>query len=169
MVGPSGVWLFETRNWNREIVRQDGTWKQVRSRRETVPCADAPDDTWLARKKVVESYLPERVAGTGSLVQGGVVFTHPKVRLEKTHVIGNTASYGQAKAWLERIQAAPDADGFTLDDHLSLLDALAGEYPAGERISAQEEAERLYQVAAEELRAYVAKMVGEEGEKPKKK
>lgn len=164
VVGPSGVWLFEVCNWDGAIVKQDGVWTRVRSRRETLTQTDAPDDAWLARKQVIESHLPERV-GTGSLVQGGLVFTHPKAALDKSRIVGNSAPYGPAKAWAERIQQSAPDEGFTLEARLSLLDALAGERPAGEGVSAKDEAARLYQSAAEELRAYVAKMVQKEPEK----
>lgn len=165
VIGPSGVWLFEVSNWDGAIVKQDGVWKQVRSRRETLTQTEAPDDTWLKRKQVIESWLPERVGGTGSLVQGGLVFTHPKASIDKSRIVDNTAPYGPAKAWAERIQQSAPDERFTLEARLELLDALADKRPAGEGISAKDEAGRLYQFAAEELRAYVAKMVQKEPEK----
>lgn len=162
VVGPSGVWLFEVCNWAGAIVKQDGVWKQVLNRRETVTQADAPDDAWLKRKQALGSRLSGRVGGIGSLLQGGIVFTHPKASLDKTRILGNTASYGPAKAWVERIRSASTVDGFALNAQLELLDVLAGEHPAGERLSAKDEAEKLYQQSVEELRTYVAKMVQKE-------
>ena len=169
LLGPSGIWAFKNEHWSGTIVKQEGVWKQIqtlpgklgRKRVEEKTYETGPDDQWLQLKdKVIttlEKQLPER-AWIQNLIQGGVVFPHPKVNLDKKHIQGNTASYGVPKAWAERIRRAPSVDGFTLEMQLDILEALA---ESGERqtASAKGEAERLYQEAVAELRAYVAKMV----------
>jgi energy-converting hydrogenase Eha subunit A len=187
LLGPSGIWVFKVENWSGTIVKQQGTWKEIQTlsrapsgkqdypagtgitrrdklghkRREENIHEPGPDDQWLQQKqgivKTLEKQLPER-AWTVSLIQGGVVFSHPKVNLDKKGIQGNTASYGRPKAWAERIHLAPLVDGFTLEMQLEILDAMA---EAGDQqtASAKDEAERLYQQAVAELRAYVAKMV----------
>jgi len=149
---------------NRDYDAGTGTTtrdKPGQKRREEKRHEPGPDDEWLQQKygivKTLEKQLPER-AWTLNLIQGGVVFTHPKVNLDKKHIDGNTASYGMPKAWAERIRRAPPVDGFTLEMQLEILDALA-ESGGQQTFSAKDEAERLYQQAVEELRAYVTKMV----------
>ena len=71
---------------------------------------------------------------------------------------GNTAAYGLAKAWVERVGHLPAAEGFTLEIQLEILDALHKSQDE-QTASAKDEAERLYQEAASELRQSIAKMV----------
>ena len=135
--------------------------KLGQTRREEKTHKPGPDDQWLQQKheivKTLEKHLPER-AWTLNLIQGGVVFPHPQVNLDKKHIQGNTASYGSPKAWTERIRRAPPVDGFTLEMQLEILDALA-ESGGQQTVSAKDEAEGLYQESTAELREYVAKMV----------
>jgi hypothetical protein len=169
VLGPSGIWVFKVENWSGTIVKQEGTWKQIqtlkdklgRKRFEEIIHEPGPDDQWLQQKqeivKTLERHLPER-AWILNQIQGGVVFSHPKVNLDKKHIRGNSASYGLPKSWAERIRRASAVEGFTLEMQLGILDALA-ERGSQQTVSAKDEAERLYQQAVEELRAYVAKMV----------
>jgi len=169
LLGPAGIWIFKVVHWSGTIVKQEGGWKQIqtmrdklgRKRREEKSHEPGPDDQWLKQKheieKTLKKYLPER-AWTLNLIQGGLVFPHSKVNLDKKNIQGNTASYGPPKAWVERIRGAPPVDGFTLEMQLEILDSLAdssGQQP----ISAKNEAEKLYQQVVGELRSSVAKMV----------
>jgi hypothetical protein len=169
LFGPSVIWLFKVVPWGGTIVKQDGTWKQieimrdrlVRKRREETLHQPGPDDQWLQWKQEIASSLEEHLparAWTLGLIQGGVVFSHPKVTLDKKHIQGNTASFGTSKAWIERVRRRPLVEGFPLEMQLEILDFLAGERgqpPA----SAQDLADLLYQQAVEELHAYVEKLV----------
>jgi hypothetical protein len=169
LLGPSGIWILMVENWSGTVVKQDGIWKQIltvrdkflRKQQEEQAHEPGPDGQWLLQKqeivRTIEEHLPARL-WVLNLFQGGVVFSHPKVLLDKEHIQGASASYGPSKSWAERILRAPAVDGFTLEMQLEILDALAsdGSLPA---LSAKDEAERLYQQAVQELRAYVAKLV----------
>jgi hypothetical protein len=166
---PAGLWLFQVESWNGTIVRQDGVWKQIQTVRDKLGRKQsqvqtrepAPDDAWLRLKGEIEKMLSERLpqlAWAGSLIQGGVAFTHPKASLDKPHIQGNTAAYGTARGWAERIRSAPVVGEFTLETQLEILEALH-EHPGEKAASAKDEAERLYQEAAGELRQSIAKMV----------
>ena len=169
LFSPTGIWLFQIESWSGTIIRQEGVWKQIQTIRDKLGRKQsqeqtrepAPDDAWLKRKKefvnILNDRLPQR-AWTESLIQGGVVFTHPKAILDKPRIQGNTAAYGLAKAWAERIRLAPTADGFPLEIQLEILETLLkgqGEQAA----SAKDEADRLYLEATDELRQSIAKMV----------
>ncbi len=167
LLGPSGIWLFETRDWEGRITRQDGVWKQVRKKKESIFPGEAPDENWISRRNLVretiQAHLPH-LAWACDLVQGGIVFTHAKARPEKAAIVGNTAPYGPVHAWLARLRKSAADERFTLDAQLEILDALsnAGGTSKDETVkyeSAKELAERLYEKTASELRAYVAGLV----------
>jgi len=130
-----------------------------RKRQEETVLDAAPDDEWLACKgqvlRALQAGLPEP-DGTGDLVHGGVVFSHPKVMLDKARIQGNTAAYGPARAWVERLRASPPEEGFPPALQLKALDLFR---PAGAQASASAEADRLYQEAVGELRTFVTQMV----------
>jgi hypothetical protein len=167
LFGPSGLWIFEVKYWSGRIVKKDGVWRQVHRQREEVTHAQAPDEQWLRQRdeilKTIEMRLPH-LAWTAGLLQGGVVFSHPKAELVKTNIEGNTASYGPAGAWVERLRQSRPDERFTLEVQLEILDALViwarrNERQAVEYLSSKNQAEKLYEEAAEQLRGYITKMV----------
>jgi hypothetical protein len=163
---PSGPWLFTQRDWSGSLAREADQWKQMPKKGEPVIYSQAPDEQWVRMRSLLIDLFTERYPQTGGKVQGGVVFTHPKVRLDKSLIHGNTAAYGPAWSWAERLRNAPPMEsGVTLELQLETLDALiAREVRPGEMLdlsnSAKELATRLYQEGAAELRALVAKLVG---------
>ncbi len=192
LVGPSGIWVFEAREWDGRVVRQDGVWRQVRTMRgkwgrkklEERLHSPGPDDQWLIQKELVLKLIHRHASGLGrapaadgagtgasetqgrpaDLVQGGVVFSQPRVVLDKAGIQGNRAPYGTAKAWAERVRRGPVLEGFDRETQLKLLEGwikrmrLAGE-DADKAASAQQEAERLYDDAVRELQAMVTQLV----------
>jgi len=173
VLGPTGIWLFIVRDWEGTIERQGGAWRQVRTSRgrwgrkkqEETVFAIGPDDEWLRRKgQVVEAIrgrLPAQLA-TLDLVQGGVAFSHPRAVLDKARIQGNTAAYGPARAWVERVRRSPAVAEFTPAVQLRALDLLqAGRTGVEGTSSAADEAGRLYQQAAGELRTFVKQLVEE--------
>jgi hypothetical protein len=173
LFSPAGMWLFQIVPWSGSIVRQGGVWKESQSVRDKLGREQtqvqthqaAPDEEWLGQKNELTRILKERrpeLAWTTSLIQGGVVFTHPKANLDKPHIQGNTAAYGLARAWVERIRGGQAVDGFTQEIQLEILEALHAPQ-SGPAASAKELAERLYQEGADELRQSIAKMVNATG------
>jgi len=173
VLGPSGIWVFVIRDWKGTVIKQGGAWHLVRTfrgrwgrkRSEDQAVEMGPDDEWLRRKgqilKAIEAQLPELV-GTRELVQGGVVFTHPKVVLDKARIQGNAAAYGPARAWVERLSRSEPVEGFTPVLQLKVLDLLRPDREADDQgASAKVEAERLYQQVAGELRTFVKQLVKE--------
>ena len=175
LLGPGGIWLFEVKPWSGTILKQDGIWKQVQAirvkpggkRYEENVYDLGPDDRWQQKKrdiiKTLENRFPQQ-PWTPDLIQGGVVFSHPKVSVDKKRIQGNTAAYGRAKAWVERVHRTPAREGFKLEMQLEILDALNGEGKIKSAqslvpVSSKEQAGRLYQEAVVELRDWVAKAV----------
>jgi hypothetical protein len=165
----AGLWLFRIVPWDGMIVRQDNVWKQIKTVRDKMgrkqpqeqSLEPPPDEEWLRYKNELVNLVKERLpqqAWIASLVQGGLVFTHPGVSLDKPHIQGNTAAYGTLNAWIERLRRAPVAEGFTLDIQMAILDALHENRDAPVT-SAKDEAEKLYQEAVTELRQSITNMV----------
>lgn len=169
LLGPSGIWIFIIMDWSGVIFKEGGIWTETvtvhdklgRRQHEQKTHESGPDDQWLQRKqeivKKVETNIPHR-AWTLNLIQGGVVFSNPKGTLDKKRIRGNAASYGVPRAWAERIHRAPPLDDFTPEKQLEFLDILA-ETEDAQTVSAKDEADRLYRLAVEELRGYIAKLV----------
>jgi hypothetical protein len=169
LFSPAGLWLFQIETWSGTIIRQEGAWKQIQTVRDKFGRKQnleqmlqaAPDNAWLQRKNELVGILHQRQpqrAWTETLIQGGVVFTHPKASLDKPRIQGNTAAYGTPKGWIERIRRASPVEGFSLEIQLEILESL--HQPEGEKTtSARELAGQLYQAAADELRLSIAKMV----------
>ena len=169
ILGPSGIWLFIVESWTGRVIKETGTWKQIwvvrekpwNKRLDEKTQEAGPDDRWLQQKNEIEKRLKDHFheqAWLGGMTHGGVVFSHPKVNLDKERIRGNTAAYGRPKAWVERILGSPPMDGLTQEIQLEILDVLAAPV-SGPTDSARDEAERLYRQAVEELRTRVAKMV----------
>lgn len=167
LLGPSGLWLFEVVHWKGKISKKDGVWMQTHKKRQETIFDPAPDEQWTHQReeilKTIQVRLPH-LAWISDLVQGGVVFSHPKVEPDKIHIQGNTAPYGLASAWGKRLlQSSPD-NRFTLEVQLEILDALITSTRDHGRQdleygSSKEEANRLYEAVASQLREYVVKMV----------
>lgn len=169
LTGPGGIWLLKEELWSGMIRKEEGRWKQAVVRRgkflrkkiEETPFETSPDEQWLERKDrlaaSLETSLPGR-AWTARLLQGGVVFSHPKAVLEKEQIRGNRAAYGLVRAWSERILHTAPVEGFTTDIQLEILEAVSKD-EGEQHASAVQEAKRLYEQAVEELRTSVAGMV----------
>jgi hypothetical protein len=169
LINPAGIWLFQLIPWSGTMVRQEGTWKQVHIIRDKPGKEQpqvqvhqaAPDEEWLQHKNELTNLLKTRLpqqAWTASLIQGGLVFTHPKASLDKACIQGNLAAYGLTGAWVKRLLGAPEVDGFNLEIQLEILDALQV-HSAEAAVSARELAEQLYQASAEDLRQSIVRMV----------
>lgn len=168
VVCPAGAWLFQVEGWKGTITRQEGIWKQtqsvrdkwVRKKSQVQTHIPGPDEAWQRRKAEIEKTLSEGLpqAWAGRQIQGGVAFTHPKAVLDKAQIQGNTAAYGTARGWAGRMRGAPADAELSMESQLEILEAVL--VRQGEQAqSAKEEAERLYQEAAHELRRSIAKMV----------
>ncbi|MFH2102320.1 MAG: hypothetical protein ABIJ39_03040 [Chloroflexota bacterium] len=178
LLGPTGIWLFSLVPWRGRVVKRDGTWyhpqprpgKPEGKRLAEAPAAQAPDEHWLARKaalvEVFRVAFPD-LPWLADSVQGGLVFDHPDVVLEKEKINGFAAPYGQPRGWIARIQAARPVDGLNMELRLALLEAFAGlahetSDPPEDSSPARGEAEGAYAEAAGELRQLVAGLLEEE-------
>jgi hypothetical protein len=167
LVGPSGLWIFDIVDWKGIIAKEKGHWIEIQKNHQQVVFIKQPDKTWIHQKEVILDALRVRLPYLHwmlTLINGGIVFTNPKIQLDKTLIVGNIAPYGIAAVWREiLINSVPD-EKMTQEVRLEILDMLCtlrrpAEAIAGEYRSSGDEANRLYKEVAIKLRDHVSKLV----------
>jgi hypothetical protein len=167
LVGPSGIWIFEVVDWKGIITKQKGHWMQIQKNRREVVFIEQPDELWIHQKEGILDTFRARLPHLSwifPMINGGIVFTNPKIHLDKMSIEGNTAPYGMADAWRERlINSVPD-ERLTQEVRLEILDMLFPMYRSpdlvpGEFRSARDEANRIYTEVVNQLREHVSKLV----------
>ena len=162
LIGPTGIWLFEIKNWQGRVICRNGVWQ----------CEDAAadqnqsfDQLWLEERASVEKALGLRLARNanfGPLIRGGLVFTHPDVQLD---IDGSSQTqYGTPPEWLQRVRETGKIAQFSIEVELIVLDALL-DYALSLYVtrplvkSAVELAKLIYGDVLEDLRQYVLRQI----------
>lgn len=172
LLGPNGIWIFEVKYWKGVITKQGGVWhKDFLNKRsstmERTTFEKSPDEQWLDQKdeisKTIQKRLPFKVELT-KIIQGGIVFAHSNVHLEKERIQHPLASYGTPSAWHKRIQKTQPIEGFGVLKRLQVLDALVTyanlhEKEAIKIVSADVAAKRLFDQNSATLRQYVSEHI----------
>ena len=166
LLGPSGLWLFEVVDWKGSIGKKDGQWFQIHKKNPVV-LDEHPDEAWNIQKEELLNSIRIRLphlSWISPLMQGGIVFTNPKITLDKTLIEGNTAPYGLADAWRQRLIQSQPEEKLTMEVRLEIKDMLfttmrPPEVPSGEYRSSRDEANRIYMEVANQLREHVSKLV----------
>lgn len=85
IIGPTGVWMYESKYWAGTIVCKGGAWLHCRPRGNTlrqIP-SGSPDWQWLNCTRQLEGFMKEampelrKYCPQALRVRGAVVFTHP--------------------------------------------------------------------------------------------
>jgi hypothetical protein len=131
VIGPTGIWVFESKYWRGRISVRQGVWKREESHWEaggreveTESEIEAFDQQWLRERDQVQKTLQVRLprySWLPGLVQGGIVFTHPEIELDVDRSC--QAELGGQAYWLKRILSAPVRRELTLELRLEVLDA----------------------------------------------
>jgi hypothetical protein len=179
VAGPTGVWVYEVKNWSGEITCEHGQWQRVKTYRERGGRLVREheflrpfDSQWAKEAGAVQGTLrrlPDSLDLPGA-VGGGLVFTHAKVSV---HVDGSCAAWvGRPSSCVETLWSSPEIPTFTMEKRLRVLDALLewsdglhehkGEVP-WETASSVELAERLYNEAVYHAVSYCSQ-IGELGD-----
>ncbi len=165
LVGPTGIWIFEVKDWRGRVTCQGGIWQ----REDAGDGASGPerpfDEQWLDERDNIEKTLNLRLARNarlGTLLRGGLVFTHPAVELDIDK--SSKADYGTPEEWLQRIRAAAKIQQFSVEVQLLILDTLL-DYALSLAVtrpmlnSAVDLAKLLYGDLLENLRQYILRQV----------
>jgi hypothetical protein len=134
LIGPTGVWVLESKYWSGVIRIHRGTW----TRRRYAGSGDASeeirafDEQWLRqREAVLEALSGLDLPAKNGLVKGGLVFSHP--RSEVVDDGSCRVLMGGMLEWKERILDAELIEGLDDDARVKVADALLAQAarPAG--------------------------------------
>jgi hypothetical protein len=135
VVGPTGIWVLESKYWAGDVKVSNGTWTHE-SGTATVPrnlglgqtlAAFTPDMQWKREQEVVIKTLggAKLMILNGwpvKAVKGGIAFTHPNARLNIDDSC--QALWGSSKFWADKIHNAPKEPSFSTKLQLRTVDAL---------------------------------------------
>ncbi len=166
VIGPTGIWLFETRHWRGRVICRGGVWQREPAPEAPLESLTTPlDESWLTGRATIEKTLSlklARNANFGALIRGGLVFTHPEVQVQVDS--SSKVQVGTPPQWLQRIRGTSQLAQFSTEVQLLVLDVLL-EYALSLYVtrplvkSAAELARALYGDLLEDLRQYVLRQV----------
>jgi hypothetical protein len=112
LVGPTGIWILESKYISGKIRFKDGIWTREKSYFEPGGIQKTKYDEfgdiekqWDREEKIVrdivDRHFPHISSHDGLYIQGGVVFTHPKcdIKFESTGKV----EFGDIDTWVEDI------------------------------------------------------------------
>lgn len=106
VIGPTGIWLFETRHWRGRVICRGGIWQREPAPDALLESLTTPlEQSWLAGRKIIEQTLSLKMArhvNFGALIRGGLVFTHPQVQVQVDS--SSKVQVGTPPQWLQRIR-----------------------------------------------------------------
>jgi membrane protein implicated in regulation of membrane protease activity len=168
LLGPTGIWLLESKYHSGKVICRNGDWSQEKSYHGPggIPQIESQnwkpyDEQWLSEKgsivQTLQRRLPREMQWVANEIRGGLAFTHKKVTLDID--ASCRVEYGTIAYWLKKIGSSPAVPKLTTEIALCIVDALL-EYAnqiaaeASDR-SAKQLAAELYQAAESEIPAFV--------------
>jgi hypothetical protein len=171
VVGPTGIWVYEVKNWSGEICCERGEWRRVKTYRQPggrlvqeLETLKPFDKQWTREAGAVRENLRRRLPGCPELpeaVSGGLVFTHGSVSFRADGSCGAWA--GKPSDCVQILSGSPAMSSLTMEKRLRTVDALLewsdrlheqqGEVPWATS-SAVELAERLHDDAVSAASSY---------------
>lgn len=129
VVGPTGIWVLESKYWSGKITDRLGQWHQTKIYHQpggTLTSADKEaasfDLQWRREYNAVMNLIATKFPQFGLDIDGGLAFTQPNVELE----IDDTAraKYGNAEYWAGQILGRASIPGLSTEFQLQIADAL---------------------------------------------
>jgi hypothetical protein len=162
VVGPSGIWILESKYINGTIRVRNGSWSKTKRYFEDGVYKtdevkfDSFENQWLREKRAVEratkGILPENLGSNNPLIKGGLAFTHPDTSLDFDYSMD--LEFKNTSQWVKEISAAQENAFLTDDQVLHLVDALldfSGKQRGTTSISAADLAEDIYKGTSSSL------------------
>ena len=135
LIGPTGIWILESKYINGIITVENGVWKRYKEYylpggfpTQKIDVFAPFDMQWLEEKEAVESivtkYLPSklsrRLLDVPEIIKGGVVLTHPKARF-----LGASSKVlvGDIYFWCDQIANSPPLISFSKRELFQIADA----------------------------------------------
>ena len=133
VIGPMGIWYFEVKYYNAEIIWRDNQWTYWQfdhqtKRRKQVNLGQPPHEQWERMRDETRRTLSMR--GKDLLrrvpelnkIKGGIVFSHPKAVV--TVYEPNPFRCGGISAWVNTMRKAPRMRGMTTEICYQVTDIL---------------------------------------------
>lgn len=164
VVGPTGIWVLESKYWSGKITDRLGQWHQTKTYHQPGGTLNSKDKDassfdlqWLMEKNAVMNLIATRFPKFGLDIYGGLAFTQPNVELEIDDT--SRARYGNAEYWAGRIQGSSTITELTTDMQLQIIDALMNlhdSFKANQnRASASALAQALYDATVQKAEVFI--------------
>ena len=166
VVGPSGIWVLESKYWSGKITDHLGQWHQTKTYHQpggTLASeekdASSFDLQWLMEKNAVMKCIAAKFPQFGLDIDGGLAFTQPSVELEIDDT--SRAKYGYAEDWAGRILGHASIPDLSTEFQLQIIDALMNSHDYFDegrqaRSSASDLANTLYEITVQKVKIFVA-------------
>lgn len=129
VVGPSGIWVLESKYWGGKITDRLGHWHQTKTYHQpggtlTSEDKDASsfDLQWRREYNAVVNLVAAKYPQFGLDIHGGLAFTQPNVELEIDDT--SRARYGKAEDWAGWILGRAAIPDLSTEVQLQIIDAL---------------------------------------------
>ncbi len=180
VVGPTGLRVYEVKNWSGVITCEYGQWQRVKTYRgpgghpvQEHEVLRPFDKQWIKEANAVKETLRRRVPQCSDLYEaigGGIVFTHDGASFS-ADISCRTRLY-TPRSCVEALSISSEKPDFTMEKRLRVVDALLrwsdrlhqqqGEAPSAG--SSVELAERLHRDAVSLARRYLSEVGEASGE-----
>ena len=166
VVGPSGIWVLESKYWSGKITNHLGQWHQTKTYHQPGGMlvsedkkAPAFDLQWRREMDAVMKCIAAKFPQFGLDIDGGLAFTQPSVELEIDDT--SRAKYGYAEDWAGRILSRAAIPDLSTEFQLQIIDALMNSHDYFDegrqaRSSASDLANTLYEITVQKVKIFVA-------------
>ncbi|MBN1437865.1 MAG: hypothetical protein JW929_00515 [Anaerolineales bacterium] len=168
ILGDSGAWNLESKYWSGALSFKNGRWSRIKSyyARGGIPVNERQDmekgfdAQWQRETKELGRTLERRAAKAGAElaghIKGGLVFTHPDVRLAIDPDC--PVKCGKTDYWIKRILESPAVIRLDTRSQLETLDALidySDKCQAQNRLSAVDPVKKIAAKTDSEITGYL--------------
>jgi hypothetical protein len=166
VVGPSGIWVLESKYWSGKITNHLGQWHQTKTYHQPGGMlvsedkkAPAFDLQWRREMDAVMKCITARFPQFGLDIDGGLAFTQPNVKLDIDDT--SQAKHHTAEEWAEQILSRAAIPDLSTQIQLQIVDALIQSHDYFDegreaRSSAFDAAQTLHDIIVQKAKMFVA-------------
>lgn len=134
IIGPKGIWVFESKYLSGEITLLDGQWSRYKKYflpgdypEYKTEYLDSFDEQWVREKAAIQTTLRKKFQSSYFQpliddIKGGLVFTHDNVILKMDG--SSKAPYGNINFWIKQFTEASARVPLTINEALKIADIL---------------------------------------------
>ena len=146
IVGPSGIWVLESKYWGGYINIEEGRWSRVRvyyepgghRKSEYTRIKKCWDDQWLRQREAIagivkSANLPLNGRAPAELVTGGIVLSHREAILNADG--SQKAAINDIAYWGRAMWASNNSACLSLEERWQVIDALLTASQQNQKVS----------------------------------